>query len=180
MNEYFVNSFQKVATFRKNGEQKQGGNVASYFCTPKGQVVHAIAGPVDAATFLREARWTVELWKLAQLDGNDKANRLQAFIRKAHLDRLRQEQQAFNAQKLPAAVQALFAPGGQNGPGFAIQAFIAPGRTLEQQWIGSLDNQGKIHLLLGNYPLPRVQQIYRLVFERILNERLSTVPVVQK
>lgn len=163
MNEFFVNSFQKVATFRKNGDNKQGGNVASYFCTPKGQVVHAIAGPVDAATFLREARWTVELWKLAQLDGADKATRLAAFMRKAHLDRLRQDFPGTHAQKLP---------------GYAIQALITPGRG--NQLIQNLDNQGKIHLLLGNYPLPRVQQIYSLVFERILNERLSTVPVVQK
>ncbi|MBM4070377.1 MAG: hypothetical protein FJ271_15690 [Planctomycetes bacterium] len=163
MNEFFVNSFQKVATFRKNGDNKQGGNVASYFCTPKGQVVHAIAGPVDAATFLREARWTVELWKLAQLEGNDKATRLAAFMRKAHLDRLRQDFPGTHAQRTP---------------GFAVQALIAPGRG--NQLIQNLDNQAKVHLLLGNYPLPKVQQIYSLVFERILNERLSTVPVVQK
>lgn len=163
MNEFFVNSFQKVATFRKNGDNKQGGNVASYFCTPKGQVVHAIAGPVDAATFLREARWTVELWKLAQLDGSAKASRLSAFMRKAHLDRLRQDYLGTHAQKMP---------------GLAVQALIAPGRG--NQLIQNLDNQGKILLLLGNYPLPRVQQIYSLVFERVLNERLATVPVVQK
>ncbi len=163
MNEFFVNSFQKVATFRKNGDNKQGGNVASYFCTPKGQVVHAIAGPVDAATFLREARWAVELWKLAQLDGSDKASRLASFMRKAHLDRLRQDYPGTHAQK---------------APGLAVQALIAPGRG--NQLVQNLDNQAKVHLLLGNYPLPRVQQIYSLVFERILNERLSTVPVVQQ
>ena len=32
LNEYFVSSFQKVATFRIADGQKQGGNVASYFC----------------------------------------------------------------------------------------------------------------------------------------------------
>ena len=32
LNEHFVSSFQKVGTFRVVGAQKQGGNVASYFC----------------------------------------------------------------------------------------------------------------------------------------------------
>ena len=65
LNEYFVSSFQKVATFRIVGNQKQGGNVASYFCAPDGRVLHAIAGPVDAATMLREAKWVVETTKKA-------------------------------------------------------------------------------------------------------------------
>ncbi len=31
LNEFFVSSYQKVATFKIVGNQKQGGNVASYF-----------------------------------------------------------------------------------------------------------------------------------------------------
>ena len=65
LNEHFVSSYQKVATFKVVGGQKQGGNVASYFCAPDGRVLHVIAGPVDAATFLREAKWVVETTKLA-------------------------------------------------------------------------------------------------------------------
>ena len=53
LNEYYVASFQKVATFKIVGQQKQGGNVASYFCAPDGRVLHAVAGPVDSATLLR-------------------------------------------------------------------------------------------------------------------------------
>ena len=60
INEFFVSSFQKVATFRIVNKQKQGGNVAAYFCAPDGRVLHLIAGPVDAATFLAESKWVVE------------------------------------------------------------------------------------------------------------------------
>ena len=49
-----MSSFQKVATFKIVGGNKQGGNVAAYFCAPDGRVLHCVAGPVDAATFLRE------------------------------------------------------------------------------------------------------------------------------
>ena len=52
-NENFVSSYQKVATFKIVDGQKQGGNVASYFCAPDGRVLHVVAGPVDAATLLR-------------------------------------------------------------------------------------------------------------------------------
>jgi hypothetical protein len=48
LNRHFVAAFQKVATFKVAGNNKQGGNVAAYFCTPAGLVLHAIAGPVDA------------------------------------------------------------------------------------------------------------------------------------
>ena len=59
VNENFCSAFQKVGTFRIVGKNKQGGNVATYFCAPDGRVLHTIAGPVDAATFLREAKWVV-------------------------------------------------------------------------------------------------------------------------
>ena len=39
-----MSAFQKVGTFRISNGQKQGGNVASYFCTPDGQVLHLLAG----------------------------------------------------------------------------------------------------------------------------------------
>ena len=42
LNRHFVSAFQKVATFQINAGQKQGGNVAGYFCTPEGRVLHAL------------------------------------------------------------------------------------------------------------------------------------------
>jgi hypothetical protein len=91
LNTYFVASYQKVGTFRIVDGKKQGGNVASYFCTPGGQVLHALAGPVSAALMLREARWVIETHKLAILEGQDDSKCLTAFFRKAHADRLWQE-----------------------------------------------------------------------------------------
>ena len=70
LNENFVSSFQKVATFRIiNGVQKQGGNVASYFCAPDGRVLHVIAGPVDAGTMLREAKKEQKLVFILHVSG---------------------------------------------------------------------------------------------------------------
>jgi hypothetical protein len=41
----------------------------------------------------------------------------------------------------------------------------------------ALDNQGKVHLLLAAGPLAPLGQVYKVVFERVLNERISTDPV---
>ena len=40
-----------------------------------------------------------------------------------------------------------------------------------------LNNQGKVHLLLALCPVPRLGQVYQVVFERILDEKISTSPV---
>ena len=40
---------------------KNGGNVASYFCTPDGRVIHAVTGPVAADELLTAARWAVDV-----------------------------------------------------------------------------------------------------------------------
>ena len=40
---------------------KNGGNIASYFCTPDGRVIHAVTGPVPAQELLAAARWAVDV-----------------------------------------------------------------------------------------------------------------------
>ena len=103
LNTSFVSTYQKVGTFRRVGEQKQGGNVASYFCTPDGRVLHIVVGPVKAAVLLREARWVVETWKLAQLEEAADTNHLKTVFRKAHAERFRQQQKGdVDVQRLAA------------------------------------------------------------------------------
>lgn len=91
LNEYFVSSFQKVATFQIVNGQKQGGNVASYFCAPDGRVLHAVAGPVDAPTLLREAKWVVETVKRGMETSKGNGAKFKELFRIAHADKLRQD-----------------------------------------------------------------------------------------
>lgn len=96
VNEHMVSSFQKVATFKIVGGQKQGGNVAAYFCAPDGRVLHCVAGPVDAATFLREAKWVVETARACIKDSTGKDGkvsgaRFKELFRTAHAEKLRRE-----------------------------------------------------------------------------------------
>jgi hypothetical protein len=92
INENFCSSFQKVATFRiVNGGQKQGGNVASYFCAPDGRVLHVVPGPVDADTLLKEAKWVVETTQKAMKVSKGDGAVFKSYFRKAHAEKLRQE-----------------------------------------------------------------------------------------
>jgi len=91
LNANFVSSFQKVATFRIVGGQKQGGNVAGYFCAPDGRVLHAVAGPVDAPTLLREAKWVVETVRAAAKESKGDGAKFKQLFRAAHAEKLRQE-----------------------------------------------------------------------------------------
>lgn len=165
LNKHFVSSFQRVGTFRIDGAAKQGGNVASYFCTPEGRVLHVIAGPVNGDTLLKEARWVVEACKLAQLNELSTFAQVQNHFRLVHVIRLQDEYNtSVNAFNLPPIM-----PKSASNP-LGINAFNGT-RVLN-------NNQAKIHQMLVNYPLPRVSQVYTLVFESLLNERISSNPVV--
>ncbi|MBY0233126.1 MAG: hypothetical protein K2W96_27905 [Gemmataceae bacterium] len=89
VNKYFVSSFQKVATFKIVGKAKQGGNVAAYFCAPDGRVLHCVAGPVDAATFLRESKWLVETVQKAMKDSKGDGGKFKSILRTAHAEKLK-------------------------------------------------------------------------------------------
>jgi hypothetical protein len=91
LNEYFVSSFQKVATFRIVGQAKQGGNVASYFCAPDGRVLHVVAGPVNAATLLREAKWVVDNAKVAIKESKGDGAKFKELFRTAHAKKLKDD-----------------------------------------------------------------------------------------
>lgn len=91
LNENFVSAFQKVGTFRIVGKQKQGGNVASYFCAPDGRVLHVVAGPVNAPTLLREAKWVVDTVKTSLAEHEKSGKSFKAMFRTAHAERLRKE-----------------------------------------------------------------------------------------
>jgi hypothetical protein len=207
LNEYFASSFQKVATFRIVGGQKQGGNVASYFCAPDGRVLHAIAGPVDAATMLREAKWVVETTKKAMKEAKGDGGKFKAIFRQAHAERLKSE------HGLVVEPVTFDPPGAQNendaltyrdpsgrplapqlatppvdGPdvkfrtGAALQAReakAAGARALHDRRGHGwvLGNQGRVHLLLAAHSMNKIETLYGTIFEGILGEKISTKPV---
>jgi hypothetical protein len=203
LNEYFVSSFQKVATFRIAGGQKQGGNVASYFCAPDGRVLHIVAGPVDAGTLLREARWVVESAKKAMAESKGDGAQFKALFRTWHADRLRAEHGlvvepvTYDAPvQDPDSVLTYRDPSGRplapvlppppiDGPDvkfreLQLNAAKADGARAVadragRRWV--LGNQGRVHMLLAGHGMVKIENVYGSVFEGILGEKVSTKPV---
>jgi hypothetical protein len=203
VNENFVSSFQKVATFRIVDGQKQGGNVATYFCAPDGRVVHSIAGPVDAKTMLHEAQWVVETTRRLMKDSAGDGGKFKGLLRIAHADRLRREhglivEPATFDPVEPSADSALtyrdptgrplapkLPPPPIDGPDVSFKAAQdAVARTAGatpaidrggRRW--ALGNSGRVHQLLAAHALVKIDALYGSVFEGILGERVSTKPV---
>jgi hypothetical protein len=211
MSEYFCTAFQRVGTFvivqTPNGpKQKQGGNVATYFCAPDGRVLHTVAGPVDANTFLKEAKWVVDTAFKAMKEAKDDGGRFKAIFRKAHADRLRTEHGLavepvlFETVEEPDPNSALtyrdptgrplapkLPPPPIDGPDVKFRylqenfARTAPaGASLVMDRRGGrwvLGNQGKAHHLMSAHCMVKIENIYGAVFEGILGERITTRPV---
>ncbi len=205
LNEYFVSSFQKVATFRiVAGGQKQGGNVASYFCAPDGRVLHVIAGPVDAATMLREARWVVETTKQAMAESKGDGAAFKAYFRKAHAERLRrehglavepvtfdppapQDENSALTYRDPSGrpLAPVLPPPPIDGPDVRFQeaqlaAAKAPGAAPVRDRAGRpwvLGNQGRVHMMMAGHAMAKIEKIYGSIFEGILGEKVTTKPV---
>ena len=203
INEYFCASFQKVATFKIVGGAKQGGNVAAYFCAPDGRVLHVIAGPVDAATMLRESKWVVETTQKAITHSKGDGAKFKAAMRKAHADKLRSD---FGVVVEPVTVDidpqdpnsalTYNDPSGRplapklppppiDGPDVRLKekqdalANAAGARQLSAKGGGRvwLNNVGIVHQLMAAHSMVKIEKVYGTVFENILGEKISTKPV---
>ena len=204
LDKHFVSAFQKVATFRIVNGQKQGGNVAGYFCAPDGRVLHTIAGPVDAATMLREAKWVVDSAKKAVEESKRTETAFKLIFRRLHAERLRQEYGlvveavAFDAPETLADGPLSYRdPSGQpllrplppppiDGPDVSLhlkqqEAAAAPGAKEVRDRCGKawrLPNGGQVHQILAAHSMVKIEKLYATVFENILGEKVSTAPVV--
>jgi len=169
LNASFVSSFQKVGTFRIVNGRKIGGNVASYFCLPDGSVLHAVAGPVYGRKFLSEARWAVETRKSALtlstnlVNGEHDQGKYVALIRRAHEERYHAEQFGGN----PIIVQKF-----KNLPNTS-GGHLPPALPQHQS------KQAQVHWLLSMNTLVGIEWLYPIVWQQVLNEPLSGLPVVK-
>jgi len=204
INENFCSAFQKVATFRIVGKQKQGGNVAAYFCAHDGRVLHCVAGPVNAATFLREAKWVVETTRKALAESKEDGAKFKAIFRTAHADKVRKEAgvvvQPVTYDPVidqdPNSALTYRDPTGRplapklppppiDGPDVHFEAAqkalaAVPTNAVLRDRAGrgwALDNQGRVHMLLAAHCMAKIETVYGTVFQGILGEQISTRPV---
>ena len=157
---HFVAAYKKVGTFRKDGDTKNGGNVATYFCRPDETVIHVIPGPVDADTFLREARWAVDVEESAALEHADDADGQREHLRQAHAVRYLSD-------------RGKFVPRTGKGPPLTVRIH----ELIPKARPRGGDTIAQAHWLLWSNPLPPLAGVYRTVWTDILNEQVTDIPV---
>ncbi len=182
INKHFVASFQRVGSFKIASKQKQGGNVATYFCAPDGRVLNAIAGPVDAQTMRDEVEWTIQKTREAIKASKGNADKFKALLRTYHAERLQ--------EKYGARVTPILKDGARQNLETALAYRDKDGRKLapvlplppieNKGEVRQLSNLAKSHQLLAAHAGAKIESLYGAVFQGILNEKVTTKPVQVK
>jgi hypothetical protein len=191
INKFFVASFQRVPTAHP------GGAYVSYFCAPDGRVLHAVAGTVDAATMLAEAKWTVEASKKAIEDSRATEVPFKALLRRAHADRLARnyglvvEPVTFDAPEpseddpltwrdpsgRPVAPPLVVPP--VEGPDVRFAATATQARDGFPDRKGrcwSMNAQSRIHQVLAAHALVKIERLYPTILQNLMGWRLEDRP----
>ena len=159
LNENFVCTYLKVGTFQIVNGQKQGGNVASYFCLGDGRVVHAVPGQVGADKLLSESRWAYEIRKSAVTVATDLGTgkldekKYRDKILRGHTERYHAETGTWQGKNM------------------------AP---VPMQFPMHRSQQSQAHWLCATKTLADWRDVYPVVWTRILQEKLSDEPVARR
>ncbi|MSQ95269.1 MAG: hypothetical protein EXR98_12030 [Gemmataceae bacterium] len=193
LNESFVCTYLKVGTFQVVKGQKQGGNVASYFCLHDGGVLHVVPGQVNADKLLAESRWAYETRKAARTVATNLVRettdmkKYKDQVTRAHAERYYLEQQLMAGMMPGGMMQGGMNQGGMQQGGGMMQGPVLNvplGKNGSVLLPGSLPRhlvpQSQAHWLLARQPLAKLDTVYPVVWTQMLNEQLSTLPVVKR
>jgi hypothetical protein len=171
----FVSVHDKVGTFQVSSSSdgktanRNGGNVAAFFCTPSGYVIHAAAGPRTGEAFLAEAKWAVAVYSQILSDRTlgaaqaraENIPRITAALRHAH-----------------SSAHDLLNKPDQTAPGRELVIHEPP----SDPNLKGLDNAGRnqrkqVHKLLKTRAFEPLATIGPKVYTDILGEKVTTQDV---
>jgi hypothetical protein len=183
--QHFISGFQQVGDFEAlqiAGQlQKNGGNVVGYFCTVRGEVIHAVVGAVAADKLLAEARWAVDTYHTAKKATRSQDRQL-GRVQDAHLSALGIEPRQFHAtvqralpsayRQLPYELQRVQSERRQGYESLATPPVIQARR----QAVRSLQRyQNQVHEILAAWPMADLGIVYRLIFDEVANQRVVSL-----
>ena len=168
----------------QNGRlQKNGGNVASYFCTPAGRVVHAVGQNVDAERLLKEAHWAVDAYRNANEQAPNNLAARARLIQAAHLAELNTDYSHYvqmvhkeypRAREEFVKKQQQYAREWQEGRlDRRSYAELADPWTMARRRAAEHLSGDRAHQYLAAEPLAPFPKIRVRMFERLANERFA-------
>jgi len=160
--------------------KKNGGNVATIFCTPDGRVIHAVGKAVDADQLLEEAEWAVDLW--SKVKQSDPATQ-QAMVEQAHLASLGATSEAYAErvrQELPEAYEQFvrnrerYAAQRDGGSDLRQRMRDLRAPELVARYKAARKFSGdRAHQILAAQPLGEYQSLESELFEKLTGERYN-------
>jgi len=187
--ENFIASYHQIGDFevvKVNGKlQKNGGNVASYFCTPEGRVIHVTAKPINADQLLREATWAVTTYRQVQAQKPSTLLAQRHLVEQAHLSHFNTSNVDFYAkvkEQLPRAQQRyqqryeekmLAVYNESRGSSYSRKSrYKESPLVLARRAAAKSLGGDRAHQIMLAQPLAPFQEVYREVFEGLTNERV--------
>lgn len=184
---HFVATYQQAGDFEVvnvNGRlQKNGGNVASYFCTPEARVIHAVGKPVSGQKLLAEARWAVDTWDRIRQRAPNGGRSQMRLLQQAHLAELGTNLAQFNREyrkELPRAreqfasrMQSIAQRRAKGDYRRERRERVVPPETAARRKAAKRFSGEKAHQILAAEPLASFAQVSRRLFEKLTGERYS-------
>ena len=163
--------------------QRNGGDVATYFCTPCGKVIHAVGKQVSPEKLLAEARWAVDNYHRASKIAGGDARRLQALMAEAHLYEMNTTPESFLAMVKGQLPQERKSYADQKERAYQeksaykrkekLSYLVAP--TLQaRRWAANRLRGDHAHKILAAEPLAEFRSVEKLMFEKLTNERYAS------
>ena len=155
----------------------------SYFCTPKGKVIHAVGGPVSPNRLLREAKWAVESYDQAVRTAGTSQTGQAKMIEGAHLaalgtspehfyNAMRSEYPASNGRaqyQMVKMVKNSQWAAKYRSPKSRVENPVVEARRSAARSFGS----DQVHQILAAQPLAHINQVYKEMFEDVVNEEVA-------
>jgi hypothetical protein len=165
--------------------QKNGGNVASYFCTPEGRVIHAVGRPVQPEKLLQEARWALDTYERALQVSSDPQERVR-FVEASHLAALNSDHTRFASlvqNELGRANDEYWSsfrshrqqPRGrwQSASYRPPEILRVPPEVTARRRAANRLGGDQAHRILAAQPMAPLAQVYRPLFEKLTGERAN-------
>lgn len=185
--QHFVAAFQQAGDFevvRVNGRlQKNGGNVASYFCTPAGRVIHAVGKQVPPQRLLQEAEWALDLYRRTLAEAPDNLKRQFKIVEEAHLAKLHTNPGDYDrrvAEHLPRAretarkmAQDYAGQRGTNPYETLRISHVDPPELIARRRAAESFGGDPAHQILAAEPLVMFSHVRKRAFEKLSGEKFA-------
>lgn len=163
--------------------QKNGGNVASYFCTPDARIIHAVGKPVSANRLLAEARWAVDTYNGVVKQAPKNRVSQARLLQRAHLAALRITIEEFGRhywQELPRAreefveqMQSIVQRRSEGKYDRRSRDRVVPFELVARRRAVRHFAGDRAHQILAAEPLASFPQVSRRLFEKLTGERYA-------